>query len=61
MPSSSVTVPLYDVKASVRSEKQPSRVLLAPQNEPIPFTYANGRVDFTVPKVLIHQMVSIEE
>ena len=54
-------VPLYDVKASVRSEKQPSKVLLAPQNEPIPFTYQNGRVDFTVPKVLIHQMVSIEE
>ncbi len=54
-------VPLYDVKASVRCEKQPTKVLLAPQNEPIPFTYQNGRVDFTVPKVLIHQMVSIEE
>ena len=54
-------VPLYDVKASVRSEKQPAKVILVPQNEPIPFTYQNGRVDFTVPKLLIHQMVSTEE
>ncbi len=53
-------VPLYDVKASVRCEK-PSRVQLVPQMEEIPFTYDNGRAEFTVPKLYIHQMISIEE
>ena len=52
-------VPLYNIDVSVVCEK-PEKVSLVPQNEPIPFTYENGRVSFTVPKVDIHQMICIE-
>ena len=53
-------VPLYNIDVKVKTEK-PSRVLLVPEKEEIPFTYENGRVCFTVPKVDIHRMISIEE
>lgn len=52
-------VPLYNIDIKVKSEK-PSKVLLVPQNEEIPFEYENGEVKFKVPEVYIHQMVSIE-
>lgn len=52
-------VPLYNVEATVKCDK-PEKVILVPQNEEIDFTYDNGRVKFTVPKVEIHQMISIE-
>ena len=53
------TVPLYNVKCSVRCEKQPSRVALVPLGEALKFTYENGRANFVVPKVDIHQMIEI--
>ena len=52
-------VPLYNVDVSVKCNK-PKRVILVPQNEEISFNYSDGRVSFTVPKVEIHQMISIE-
>ena len=52
-------VPLYNIDVSVKCDK-PSKVILVPQNEEIDFSYADGRVSFTVPKVEIHQMISIE-
>ena len=52
-------VPLYNVNVSVKCDK-PEKVILVPQNEEIDFTYADGKVSFTVPKVEIHQMISIE-
>lgn len=52
-------VPLYDIKVSVKGEK-PSSVILVPQNEELPFTYENGRTVFTVPKLDLHQIVSLE-
>lgn len=52
-------VPLYNIDVSVKCDK-PSRVVLAPQNEELDFDYADGKVSFTVPKVEIHQMISIE-
>lgn len=33
---------------------------LVPSGEGINFEYANGRAEFTVPKVNIHQMVEIK-
>lgn len=39
---------------------KPERVILVPQKEEVEFTYADGKVSFTVPKVEIHQMISIE-
>ncbi len=55
------TVPLYNVKCSVKADKKPSRVYLAPENCDIPFTYENGRVYFTADKVDIHCMIAIED
>jgi hypothetical protein len=54
------TVPLYNVKCSVKYDKKPSRIALQPQNEEITFEYKNGEVKFTVPEVDIHAMVVIE-
>ena len=54
------TVPLYNVKCSVKYSKKPSRVVLQPQNKEIAFEYVNGEVKFTVPEVDIHAMVVIE-
>ncbi len=53
-------VPVRDVEVSLKADKAPSSVTLVPQNEPIPFAYENGRVRFTVPEVLLHQMVCVE-
>ena len=54
------TVPLYNVKCSVKSEAKPSKITLVPSGEEINFEYVNGRAEFTVPKVDIHQMVEIK-
>ena len=54
------TVPLYNVKCSVKHSKKPRKVSLQPHNEEIPFEFINGEVKFTVPKVDIHAMVVIE-
>lgn len=52
-------VPLYNISVSVKCDN-PSKVVLVPQNEEIDFTYDDGKVSFNVPKVNVHQMVSIE-
>ena len=52
-------VPLYNIDVKIKCDK-PEKVILVPQNEEIDFTYADGKVSFTVPKVEIHQMISIE-
>lgn len=53
-------IPLYNVQLSVRTDKKPNRVYLAPQNEDVEFTYENGRADMTVNKLECHQMVVFE-
>ena len=52
-------VPLYDIPVSIRLDESPVSVTLAPSGEPLPFTYEGGVLSYTVPKVEIHQMVSI--
>ena len=54
------TVPLYNVKCSIKRGKKPESVKLVPTGECLDFTYSNGRVEFTVPEVNIHQMVEIK-
>ena len=53
------TVPLYNVKCSIKSDKKPSGVALVPSGTELDFDYIDGRVVFTVPEVNIHQMVEI--
>jgi hypothetical protein len=52
-------VPLHDVNVSVAVRGPVAAVTLAPQGEPVSFDQAGGRVSFTVPQVVGHQMVSI--
>ncbi|MBE6795411.1 MAG: beta-galactosidase [Ruminococcaceae bacterium] len=53
------TVPLYNIHCSVKCDKKPAKVALVPSGEELNFEYSNGRAEFTVPKVDIHQMVEI--
>ena len=55
------TVPLYNVKCSVKCDCKPSEILLVPSGEKLDFEYNNGIAEFIVPKVDIHQMVAIED
>ena len=52
-------VPLYNINVSVKCNK-PEKVILAPQMQEISFEYSDGKVNFTVPQVNVHQIVSIE-
>ncbi len=54
------TVPLYNVKCSVKCDNMPSEITLVPSGEKLVFRYINGRAEFTVPQVDIHQMVEIK-
>lgn len=53
-------VPLFEVRMNLKLSKKPKRVHLAPQEVPLDFEYANGRVKVCVPKVEGHQMIAIE-
>lgn len=53
-------VPLSDVMLSVGMEQHPSRVYLAPQEQPLNWRYGDGMVTVVVPEVRGHQMVVFE-
>ena len=53
-------VPLHDVPVSLKVDGDVSRVYLAPEDEDIEYSVADGRVSFTVPKVEMNQIVVIE-
>ncbi len=52
-------VPLYNVPVTIRLDRAPASVTLEPSGEALPFTYENGILSYTVPRVEIHQMVCI--
>ena len=53
------TVPLYNVKCSVKCDIKPTKITLVPENTSLEFDFIDGRAEFTVPKVDIHRMVEI--
>lgn len=53
-------VPLNNVKVSVRTVNPVKQVYLAPQLTPLPFSYENETVAYTVPVLECHQMVVID-
>jgi hypothetical protein len=53
-------LPLYDTTLSLRVERTPSRVYLAPQGIDLPFTVEDGRLQAEVPAFTCHQMVVVE-
>ena len=52
-------VPIYNVKVSVKCDK-PSEVILVPQMKKIEFDYIDGKAEFVVPEVNVHQIISLE-
>ncbi len=53
------TVPLYNVKCSIKCEEEPKKISLIPSGNELSFDFINGRAEFIVPEVNIHQMVEI--
>jgi hypothetical protein len=53
--------PLADVHIAVRRASKPSAVRLVPDNRELPYDYADGRVSFSVPQVICHQMVELAD
>ena len=52
-------VSLYDVAVSIRGTA--SKVSLAPSGEELPFENVDGRVEFRVPELELHQMVVLDD
>ena len=53
-------VPLFNVPLSLRAERPPRKVYLAPEGTPIPFEHLVGRINLLVPEVRGHAMVVFE-
>jgi hypothetical protein len=53
-------IPLHSVALSVRSDRPPTRVYLAPSGQNLSFAHSGGYVLCTVPRVVGHQMVVLD-
>lgn len=53
------TVPLYNVKCTVRCDKTPQKISLVPYGNKLKFDFDGTNAMFVVPEVNIHQMVEI--
>jgi hypothetical protein len=53
-------VPLHNVPVSLQLERAPKSVYLAPDRDPLAFSYRQGRCDVTVPEVRGHAMIVFE-
>ena len=53
-------VPLYDVAVSLKLDKAPTRVYVAPEEENLEFRYEDGRCLVFVPEVAGHAMIVFE-
>lgn len=53
-------VPLYGVEVSLKSDRKPSRVYLAPDEKDIPFEYADGEIKYLIEKLENHAVAVIE-
>jgi hypothetical protein len=51
-------IPLHDLTLSVKAPKGMKKLLLVPQNKPLPFKKEGERVVFTLPKLVGHQMLA---
>jgi hypothetical protein len=47
----------YDVSVTIRSNKKPIDVYLAPQLSALPFDYRDNQIHFTVAELSCHQMI----
>jgi len=52
-------IPLYNLKASVKTDRKVKNVLCAPQGTSLGFNQNGNRVEFTLPRLEGHQMISL--
>jgi len=52
-------IPLYNIQASVKTDRNIKSVRLAQLGKPLPFEVDSGRVDFVVPEIRGHQMIEL--
>ncbi len=53
-------IPLYNITVSVRVPREVRAVVRVPEDEPLAFEREDGRVTFTLPKLVGHQMIALE-
>ena len=51
---------MYGVEVSLKSDRKPSRVYLAPDEKDIPFEYADGEIKYLIEKLENHAVAVIE-
>jgi hypothetical protein len=49
-----------DIPISLRLKDKPKRVVCQPDNEPLAFTYRQGRVEFVLPELCGHRLIVVE-
>lgn len=53
-------IPLYNIKISINATEDVKNVMCVPENQSLEYEIKDDRVEFTLPKLEGHQMVSIE-
>jgi hypothetical protein len=48
------------LNVSIRTDKRPERVILQPGTRHLPFRFADGAVQLTLPRLDIHEIIVIE-
>lgn len=51
---------VFNTKVCIKTDKTPSKVYIAPEIKPIPFSYENGRVTYSIPDFTCSTLVIIE-
>jgi hypothetical protein len=53
-------IPLYNLRLSLKSDRAPRKVYLAPEQTPLPYEFDHGYVRVTIPQINGHGMIVVE-
>lgn len=54
-------LPIYDIDMAIKIDYEPTKVYLAPEEQELEFTYADGRLKTVIPKIYGHTMLVLEK
>ena len=52
--------PVGPLNITIRTSRNPARIICQPAGENLPFTYKNGKVRLVVPRLEIHDILVVE-
>jgi hypothetical protein len=52
--------PLANIRVTIRADKKPTQILLLPEKQALPFTYAEGAARVIIPQIEIHSLLVID-